>query len=148
LNANRPAHRQDVTSACTCGTTGELEKRTIFRGDASLDILVIDSSSARRGVEAVESFLLGTRRIRDTLICRRVGNIDTDAARCERAEGVGGALIVSVEPVSERSDVDGVRDMEFVDFVGEPGFLREERGGGGGRMTGVLREGVCMPTRL
>ena len=74
------ARLQDANS--TCGTTGELEKRTIFRGDAPLDMLEVESSSARRGGVAVgDSFRLGTRRIRDTLICKRVGKIETDAER-------------------------------------------------------------------
>ena len=81
LNINNSTARpQDVNSAC--GTTGELEKRTIFRGDVPLDMLDVESSSARRGgVNVGDSFLLGTRKIRDTLICKRAGNIETDAER-------------------------------------------------------------------
>lgn len=129
--------------------TGELEKRTVFRGDIPLDMLDVESSSARRGgVTVGDSFRLGTRRIRDTLICNRVGNIEADADRCVRTEGVGGALIVSVEPVNERSDEEGGRDADVGDLVGEPGFFMEERGGGGGRMTGVPRDGIFAGVRF
>lgn len=112
-------------------------------------MLDVESSSARRaGVTADESLRLGTRRIRDTLICKRAGNIEADGERCVRVEGVDGALIVSVEPVSESSDEEGGRDADIEDLVGEPGFFMEERGGGGGSMTGVSREYIFVEERL
>lgn len=80
--------------------------------------------------------LLCTRSNRDMLICNRAGRRVIDPLRFCRAWG-GGTAAVSVEPVRDRSDAVGVstaEDAVLRGVVGVPGFLSDERFGGGGSM--------------